>query len=347
MSSGYRSAVRRRVGFTLIELLVVIAIIAILIALLLPAVQQAREAARRSQCQNNLKQIGIALHNYHDAFDRLPFGAMTGLNPVPGGVANASGAGNWTWTAGILPYMDQGPLYEQLEVGVGQPFDTKTTIYATPLPAFRCPSDVSARTKDLGVSQGPNAGTLPIAITNYVANLGAGMETNSEVARAVNFASWSATGWPNVLTVKPDLSSQWVNGMFTRDVNVRFRDVTDGLSNTIAVGERRFRVNGAAYLNVIEIVDHQNAGGALGALGLGGYPINCDDTNCTPGGGFQASVGQRGTFASEHPGGVQFVLGDGSVRFISENIDFVLGDLSAGVYNRLTNRKDGRPVGNF
>ncbi len=143
-----------RCGFTLIELLVVIAIIAILIALLLPAVQQAREAARRTQCKNNLKQLGLALHNYHDVMKQFPPGFVDQLSSA----ATASGAavaattqdGNWGWGSYTLPYIDQAPLYNLLNVG------NRTLLQAandttnggrrglqTPLEAFRCPSDTA------------------------------------------------------------------------------------------------------------------------------------------------------------------------------------------------------------
>ena len=151
-----RSGIR---GFTLIELLVVIAIIAILIALLLPAVQQAREAARRTQCKNNLKQIGLAMHNYHDVYLGFPPGYMNtapyhanGNGPISGNYSQ------WVWGAMILPYIDQAPLYSRLQVGdirladaltAGGPYDS-TDLLATPLTAFMCPSDVGPATNSDG-----------------------------------------------------------------------------------------------------------------------------------------------------------------------------------------------------
>jgi prepilin-type N-terminal cleavage/methylation domain-containing protein len=140
---------RRPRGFTLIELLVVIAIIAILVALLLPAVQQAREAARRSQCKSNLKQLGVALHNYHDVHSVFPPGCVN----QEGDTANPDDRDrlNWTWPVYLMPYMDQAPLYEQLNPGptrataaVSDP--AKRAVMQQPLAAFRCPSDVGPAT---------------------------------------------------------------------------------------------------------------------------------------------------------------------------------------------------------
>ena len=135
----------RQRGFTLIELLVVIAIIAILIALLLPAVQQAREAARRSTCKNNLKQIGLAMHNYHETFGMFPPGYVEEILNTNGGHV-ADNEGHWAWNALLLPYLDQAPLFNQLNVGT-VPVSTmlnNATVRGSmqkTLPVFRCPSD--------------------------------------------------------------------------------------------------------------------------------------------------------------------------------------------------------------
>ncbi len=139
-------SLRRSAGFTLIELLVVIAIIAILVALLLPAVQQAREAARRSSCKNNLKQLGLAVHNYHDTYRVLPPGYVTQENSVDAG-GNGPRSG-WAWNAYILPFMEQGPLYDILQPGRTLASDAaatgaSATAMKQPLESFRCPSDVA------------------------------------------------------------------------------------------------------------------------------------------------------------------------------------------------------------
>ena len=175
---------RRVRGFTLIELLVVIAIIAILIALLLPAVQQAREAARRSTCKNNLKQFGIALHNYHDIYNYFP-GAMVSAGPI----TNAYGSGTygtegthalWGWGAAILPQMEQTPLFQKMGVNSSTLHNAAanaTTLAAmqNTFPAYRCPSDTSPDTNDF--RQIPNGGSgdvncttgcVPVATSSYI-----------------------------------------------------------------------------------------------------------------------------------------------------------------------------------
>jgi prepilin-type N-terminal cleavage/methylation domain-containing protein len=162
-----------RSGFTLIELLVVIAIIAVLIALLLPAVQQAREAARRSQCKNNLKQLGLAMHNYHDTFGAFPPGwiaATRGVGPDVNGGLNGFG-----WGAMILPMMEQAPVYNQFrfELSINDTTGTPSnrSLIATSLPTFRCPSDPAPVTWQLKNSAGTTV-IADVASTNYLALFG-------------------------------------------------------------------------------------------------------------------------------------------------------------------------------
>ncbi|MCH7987890.1 MAG: DUF1559 domain-containing protein [Planctomycetes bacterium] len=192
---------KRRVGFTLIELLVVIAIIAILIALLLPAVQQAREAARRATCKSHLKQIGIALHNYHNAHSVFPPGWVAGR--VTSGSSSLDERNNYfAWSTMLLPHLDQGPLYSKLNFNVDLDEGVNRQLVNTVLPLFRCPSDTYAKTyrsvstgQELGVSNYPGvAGRIVCTITG--------------------------------------------NGLFNMNSSVRMRDIQDGSSNTFAVGER-------------------------------------------------------------------------------------------------------------
>lgn len=204
------SALRRRSrGFTLIELLVVIAIIAVLIALLLPAVQQAREAARRTQCKNNLKQLGLALHNYHDTFNTFTPRA-TGSD-CPGG-----SGGNCQWKSGfvgLLPFFEQAPLFQKIAAG-GQmengntyppggptPWDGGYPPWRQQLTMLVCPSDVS-----------PSQSSFGIGVTNYMFSVG----------DSIRFGHWERTG----------------RGLFPQVRGTRFGDITDGTSNTIAMGER-------------------------------------------------------------------------------------------------------------
>ncbi len=205
-------------GFTLIELLVVIAIIATLVAILLPAVQQAREAARRSTCKNNLKQIGIALHNYHDTYNRLPAGITN----------SGSGGGDrpaWGWGSSILPQIEQTALYDALNVGdtplrslyVSSATDATKALLQARISVYRCPSDV---TPDTNPNDWGHTGTgrpFQVGTSNYV-----GMGSYDGVVRAAD-ANYSGN--------KKD-------GVFYFDSQVRFADITDGLSNTIFIAER-------------------------------------------------------------------------------------------------------------
>ncbi|QDU06701.1 DUF1559 domain-containing protein [Gimesia aquarii] len=271
---------QRSNGFTLIELLVVIAIIAILIALLLPAVQQAREAARRSSCKNNLKQIGIAMHNYHDVHNTLPPGYLDN-DPI----ADTENRNLLGWGTFILPFIEQSALYNSIgEVGG---FDVNwtsitemTTASATvPTPyakvilkSFICPSDPMG---------GINTDVLNYGKSNYTGVAG-------------NTYRTSAAG------VKP-------TGTFYDNSSVRFRDIRDGLSNTIIIGER------------------STEGTKNGTIWIGNYSNGAYYTQnaiTSPTSAYYGINGSAGSwnFTSSHTGGAHFLLGDGSVRFISENI---------------------------
>ena len=226
----------RNRGFTLIELLVVIAIIAILVALLLPAVQQAREAARRSTCKNNLKQIGIALHTYHDTFRVFPPGhhahytnwrqsnaasQRAGYPSVPGTDTAVDNKANWSWSAHIWPMMEQGPAYDQLQVNTLRAADSLTnaaneSVMRNPMAAFLCPSDPNPGVTDgaRDVEDSASTDKIRTMVSNYVAsNRGA-----------------------NNLNVRA--RKEAANGLFFVDSKMRFRDIVDGTSNVIAVGER-------------------------------------------------------------------------------------------------------------
>src|SRR5262249_6832513 len=197
---------RRRSAFTLIELLVVIAIIAILIGLLLPAVQKVRDAAARLQCQNNLKQIGIALHCYHGTFESLPPGYTSRAATV-----NGPGLGpGWGWAAYLLPHVEQDPVYRQIDFSRDITDPVHASVRVTSLKVFLCPAD-SPRGPTFAVVNDAG-GTLPtVAFANYV---GVG-------------GTYEVTGFPDT-----------GNGALFRNSRVRFTDITDGTSNTLFVGER-------------------------------------------------------------------------------------------------------------
>ncbi|WP_339743883.1 DUF1559 domain-containing protein [uncultured Rubinisphaera sp.] len=341
------SASQFRRAFTLIELLVVIAIIAILVALLLPAVQQAREAARRSSCKNNLKQIGLALHNYHDTYRVMPPGYIgdyghfsnSGGTPIvhPKGANN--NRGQWTWTAMIAPMIEQSASFDLLDVsdrhGAAALDDWSNTqsVFQTPVTSLRCPSDTAPDSAGGLRRPADTSGTRRnIAVVNYI---GVNRGANSHNVRARKNQS---------------------NGIFYVDSKVRMRDITDGTSNTLIVGERAwtYKVTNpstGALQNVDARAgnlwitrssnDPNNECGGCGysdALGVTGIGVNGKDL-------FNASFAiqqgrARGKFSSRHSGGAQFVLSDGSVRFLSEN-------LSTQTYSRLGSKSDGNVIGEF
>lgn len=332
---------RQRRGFTLIELLVVIAIIAILIALLLPAVQQAREAARRSQCKNNLKQIGLALHNYHDIFGAFPPGYVrfdTNANNYAHDVA--AGEGHWAWSAMILPQIDQAPLFNQLSVGnrsVGAAMDAMLTQMQNGQPAFRCPSDSAPQVNNFGTTTATpdrlfarpgNANGDPVAISTYVAANNSWTLRRSANNNPVNGA----------------------NGSFWQNSSTRFRDMTDGSSNCVMIGERAWQVQSTSVKSGAMFAVRQNGsneisdasvsvpvdGGMSFAMASGNAKINANNANGVDG------------FSSPHEGGVQMLMGDGRVRFISENIDHnnIDGTVDS-TFERLIGIGDGQTVGEF
>ncbi|MCA9079547.1 MAG: DUF1559 domain-containing protein [Planctomycetaceae bacterium] len=307
-----------RRAFTLIELLVVIAIIAILIALLLPAVQQAREAARRSQCKNNLKQIGLAIHNYHDTHNIFPPGSLRVISSV--GLSDYTNNGDTfadqaglNWMCHILPYMDQAPLYNQIDVNQSLNHPNNQPIIRTELPGYKCPSDSFNRTA-LARSTYDNAaaaGTTPQwARGNYGGNLGKQANTRQV------WTTFSSTQ----------------RGVFGFNTSARIADLVDGTSTTFAVWEIRAGVDGNDPRGTWSLGRH-------GASLVGGcdevgdcHGIN-DNTNngedihhCNNNGTVKMACHGNGdgqsTARSMHVGGVHGLLGDGSVRFVSDNVNF-------------------------
>ncbi|MEO2018092.1 MAG: DUF1559 domain-containing protein [Fuerstiella sp.] len=318
----YRHTSNQRTGFTLIELLVVIAIIAILIALLLPAVQQAREAARRTQCQNNLKQMGLALHNYHDIHRTFP----------PGWVDQTGGtSANWGWAVYLLPQIEQANLYNRLQVGnpqsLGMALDdaVKLKSMQTPMTALRCPSDTAPEVNDHHTLRSANGRERSVATSNLVAAAGG--------------ADWTVGGK--------------LTGSFGQNSRVNLRDMIDGSSNTIVVGERAWELfipNGGKAQCGAATLYGMSASAGNGdmprmtlAKGLFGINETLDDTSSQP----VVDRCSRG-FSSRHVGGAQFLLGDGSCRFISENIERdQQGTNGDFVFQNLLNIADGNTIGEF
>lgn len=282
-------SVRRR-GFTLIELLVVIAIIAILIALLLPAVQQAREAARRSSCKNNLKQIGLAMHNYHDVNTSFPMGANSQL---------------YSPFVAILPFLEQQNLQNLYDFNRYYADPVNTNAINREVQIYRCPTmTVPRAVPDTTCNE-------PGAVTSY----GASMGTNGFSSNGM-FDGW---------------------GGFSNPRAVKIRDITDGTTNTILCGEWNYQLEDylwsgfscAAKAGQSRWGSHRWGGGYPGvALGDTSGALNVN------------SAANRLTWRSDHPGGVQILLADGSVRFISENIN-------AGTLDALSTKAGGEVVGEF
>jgi len=321
-----------RSGFTLIELLVVIAIIAILVALLLPAVQQAREAARRSSCKNNLKQLGLALHNYHDTHGVFPPGYV---DERGGGSGMDDNDPHWSWTAMVLPFVEQAPLYDQIQVGSNAKtmmgVAANRTAMQTPINSFRCPSDAGAPIVQSNLGQrveyddGSGDADVGTAVMNYV---GVNNSRSNYQNQGTNPANSAV-------------------GVFFRDSRTQFRDITDGTSNTLLVGERSWKVgNTNIYAGSLFVVRDMNGGGPaqqhgdqgmLGAMGATITSINGDPTVEL----------NRQMFSSQHKGGAQFVLADGGVKFISENIDHDLTNAIDSTLERLVGISDGQVIGEF
>ena len=286
-------------GFTLIELLVVIAIIAVLIGLLLPAVQKVRDAAARLQCTNNLKQIGLAMMNYESTYNRFPAGYLDNMtmspivssliNPVP----NPDPIIGWGWGALILPYLEQETLYKSININSINMNNTSAAAVAfrkTVIKGFLCPSD------DTGLNTFTVSGTggnFELAKCSY-----AGVNGQEELA---------------------DIDCAVGSGMFLRGRGVSIAEVTDGLSNTLFVGERSSKSKPATLPGVCTWVGALPGGylddetPALFVLGHTGEPNDPHTPNSpTP---------HVEDFTSKHSGGVNFLFGDGSVRFITDSID--------------------------
>jgi prepilin-type N-terminal cleavage/methylation domain-containing protein len=315
---------RPRRGFTLIELLVVIAIIAILIALLLPAVQQAREAARRTECKNILKQWGLALHNYHDTHTRLPFGAMG--RPV--NAANPWIGNNFGFHVLLLPYVDQAPLYSQFDFSLWyNAYTTGTTggnldLKMASFPLQFCPSARIVDREADSETVAPAPARRPWTIHYY----------GIAGAKGPRPVAFGGGNYPHVGNTITDHGGTATNGMLLRNTAIRFADCTDGLSNTFLMGEMSSEaVNNRPYRAWTQ-------GASTDAGGVATYAIRNVSKSISRFTGWQGNVANRlfsdAAMSSQHVGGTHFLLGDGTVRFVSENIDFAL-------YQGLASRDQG------
>ena len=357
-----RRACRQIRGFTLIELLVVIAIIAILISLLLPAVQQAREAARRTQCKNNLKQIGLALHNYHDVHSRLPAGYFS----YPTSTGNAptwarldadtwDGAPGWSWAAMLLPFLEQGNITSSLNFDQPLWDLPHRDVIQTKLPVFLCPTasggDDAFNVVDAsGAEMIIDGSPVRLGRSHYVASHGQescwGECGAAQTGIIFTDIYTSAT---TTVQINGD-AGRVADGPFYRNSGTRFRDVTDGLTNTIFLGEHSSRLSDKTWVGVVpgastppRFTSPENGpdaaatmvlvhgGPSGGELDITGAPIIHPVNFPT------FHVGQM---YSEHTGGGNIVLGDGSVRFISEYVDLFL-------WAELSSMNEGEVIGEF
>lgn len=336
---------KKRRGFTLVELLVVIAIIGILVGLLLPAVQAAREAARRMQCSNNLKQLGLAMHNYHDTYKTFPIqyrynalGRTLGLTQV-------------SWIRGILPQVEQSNLFNAFDhnyswIGGQNSFlndprmgpdpmnpleGSNAWLFSLGLPFLQCPSDASPATN--GVAKGAriinmggaNRRNLDMGITSYKGVLGANWSYGSIQVTTGTWGNSRFCGPYDTLTgaKRGQYPFRCPTGFLGRGndgdgIPTRFADLTDGTTNSLMLGESSFNQNGLAawwWFN--------------GVLATAAFPIN-RPAECPAGIGLPRVQGWNACwrdwrnnqgFSSQHVGGAQFAYGDASVHFLSENMD--------------------------
>jgi prepilin-type N-terminal cleavage/methylation domain-containing protein len=348
---------RRSRGFTLIELLVVIAIIAILIALLLPAVQQAREAARRTQCKNNLKQLGLALHNYLDTHRVFPPGAVHSHVPRSGSIRSSFGP---SFYGMLLPYLDQAPLFSALVFegrspgyvnesagSAGAEINNPLILGAGPLPFIRCPSGT-------GPIEDPGTATRdPFA--HYAG-----------ISGAADMIVLDAAGTPAFQETRifddGTLGLISGGGMLIANKPMSTRDCTDGTTNTMIIGEQNGKLERLTPGTFSELAASGTTHGWFMGTRVTGFPPNLDPSgsgdertfNLTtiryspnqepfanqlfPGTG--SNVGANNPLMSFHTGGVQICLCDGSVRFLSENIHL-------STLQQLATRDDGVPIGEF
>lgn len=329
----------RRAGFTLIELLVVIAIIAVLIALLLPAVQQAREAARRTQCRNNLKQIGLALHNYHDNNDFFPHNSV-------GFATNTTGGCGPSWFTRILPFVDQAPAYNQMDFVTLSDWTMQYAFSANYLvvgqlrvPGINCPSSPLPGTRSQTLVS-PASTSVTVQLADYVGICGSYFQGGSTTV--VQTPNNNHATYGNVVYNGIIVHSGSTNGRA-----VKMKDITDGTSNVMMVSENSdWWVND---LNVKKDVRASNWNGGAWAAGRPEvaewklnvtsvrFPINYRGPAIN---GMSESYHHHKLLNSAHSGGIHALMADGAVRFISDNINFA-------TLTNLADRQDGVPMGDF
>lgn len=334
----------RPLGFTLIELLVVIAIIGVLVGLLLPAVQQAREAARRSTCINNLKQIGVAIHNYHDVNQEFPVGvncsSVKESDVKPGSSSNERVMG-WGWGARILAFMEEASLNDSLQMNVTAPRSVRAQVQ-TLVGSFKCPSDVSPILNELRMvapNEPPQTTWNKAGVSNYVGNAGSSLNSAPGGRKCFNMPE-TGTNF--------GLFKNGHTGTLIPGAPIRITDITDGTSKTFLAGERDYEDNfhgnhGASLWSGVDEWVTMNDSQATGILNkiltffdsAGTMSINAGAAGQNPTGAVHGEAVD--SYSSKHPGGACFVFSDGSVTFINEQIP-------AGTFRDLSRRNDGNPV---
>jgi len=293
-------------GFTLVELLVVIGIIGALVGLLVPAVQQAREAARHMQCQNNLKQSGLAMHNYHSSRKSFPPGYVSRFDAA----GNDTGTG-WGWGSFILPHLEEAALFKQIDFNVGIEDPANLTARMTRVSTFLCPSDAAPERWQVAKRD--------LATGTFVSNI-------CEVAPS-NYVGMFGTFEPGV----------GGDGIFFRNQAIGMRDILDGSSKTLMVGERSFHLGEATWTGAVT--------GAViipdGSDGVGSGPPEAASSMILGHSGDGYSPGERRShvnqFYSHHVGGVPFLFSDGHVSLLAHSLDY-------RVYQSLTTRAGGEAV---
>tara|TARA_R110002111_G_scaffold126741_5_gene191478 strand:+ start:61530 stop:62549 length:1020 start_codon:yes stop_codon:yes gene_type:complete len=335
---------RKKTGFTLIELLVVIAIIAILIALLLPAVQQAREAARRSTCKNQVKQIVLALHNYHGTHKVFPAGYYSRDNP---GSTATNLENRATGFVMLLPFMDQSSLYNlyNFDIGTGggpdqsgggQTFNQNAFLAKTKLPIFQCPS---ANTKLLNINTNPREGHLDAS------------DTGSSYTSSYAFSSGNKYGAGNgaFWAIYTGITNSAEAGILTANSSTRIRDVTDGTSNTFILGEAEQNDLTTDTSGTVSAIDDSDVTIRRHAFWTEGQHHSARSTYMPPFKSIEDCVLSFApgawrdctySFGSPHIGGLHMGMADGAVRFVSENVNL-------STWRNLGSMADGNVIGEF
>ncbi|MDO5554578.1 MAG: DUF1559 domain-containing protein [Planctomycetia bacterium] len=353
-------------AFTLVELLVVIAIIGILIALLLPAVQAAREAARRMQCTNNLKQLGIAVHNYHDSYNTFPASSMYCVSPPPVDTDTEYMAFGWNWRITLLPFMEQGPLYESLSFDGTEPFaafeygspdtlnfanyDNNKVLGNLVIPAYKCPSMSGDVCRNM---EAEFPGTLHrndgmSMIVCYAAIAGAYEHPDRATVRYNDGQSNGDSG--NLYQVNSSAGYWADRGMFA-NINRKqvggtwrtFASATDGTSNTMIIAEQSGRINHAKHGRILVNANYLGAwtgGGSVDPVATTTIRYTINYMGVLDAGfpnGASTFLSGNTILNSEHAGGINALLGDGSVRFLGDTTKM-------SILQRLACRDDGLTI---